>query len=455
MSRLWTLVVLLVVLVGQCLGPLQATAAVVLPTEETAESTPATELAPASDQTPIVADDVETGLAETTPIPANDQLAAPRGLNFTASVTARDRHGNQLAVGKTVASGAPVTYEFIGHYQAGAPLNNGKFNFFPPAHIRFVSAKLTMANGREHNLKLSDNHYNVVIPAQLNASNSWVRITVSAVADEVDTTFMTERGRAWFSFDGRNRSLDIPVFMIFGLKPLEVDLHQHHFQVKKADDIIIKGQFKRDGGLKSSLITVEVKLDDKVISGFDISGAEQVNREFEHAIPAEKLGVGRHELSFHGIDNHKLQIVPVKLTVQVEGELAFNKVSPQVHFDEVTLSGSSQLTGRQDNWELQVTDTRAENQPWRVMAAVTKLVDDENRPLAGELIYHEDGHEVALNATGMPVAQGQAQATRPVHDIVAGWQADSGILLKTRADALPGNYHGTITWQLEDVPASQ
>ena len=82
-------------------------------------------------------------------------------------------------------------------------------------------------------------------------------------------------------------------------------------------------------------------------------------------------------------------------------------------------------------------------------------MDAENRPLAGDLIYHNNGQRVTLSARPQLLTTRQANLEQPIHDVVNGWSADQGILLETRADAVPGNYYGTITWQLEDVPTGQ
>ena len=141
------------------------------------------------------------------------------------------------------------------------------------------------------------------------------------------------------------------------------------------------------------------------------------------------------------------------MSVHVQGNLAFKKVPDQVKFKDVVLNGHSQLTERTDDWQVKVNDERGDvKQSWRLLAAVTPFKDPKKGELAGQLEYHQGQNAVPLTSKGTVIATAQGQAA---FDSNQAWKNDTGILLKTRPDAVPGTYQGKITWTLEDVPSDQ
>lgn len=428
----------------------------------TAKSQVASELAKSAEsseasESVAAAELVPPALPETMLTQADAAVATERAVKFTQSLVATDPHGQELGKGKTVVSGETIKYQFkINLVNGSVPLDQLKFYFAPSNYTALKTAQVTQANGQTSYLKLTGNYYDSKLAGQLDADNPWVSITVMVVAAETaDKTLITEGGDAYISQGWMKHPIDLPHFMILALNPLQGAIDQHSYQVRKDNAVIIKGKLWRESGLQTKMIKLWVSKDGRELSRFYI---DQLSAEdgFEYVFYADGLAAGEHELYLHARDTHNLQIRPIKITVRVhDGELAFEQVSAQAKFKPVTLSGQPQVSERQDDWQLKIKDTREANDAWRVTATADALVDAQQRPLAGELVYGEANAAVPLTQEETVVAEGQAQAEHPIQDVTAAWHAESGILLKTRDDAVPGNYHGKITWRLENVPNSR
>lgn len=456
---------LLGLVVGQCLS-WNVSQAVVVSTDaststsveqtdnrETASSTSQSEAA-ASTELPVA---TESSAAEAEKDQADSTQEASRAIMFKEAVVATDSYGHELSTGKTVYSGETVKYQFRVDWQTGsAAIKELRFQFLSPNYVKFKSAKVTQANGDTSQLSVNSQRIEATLPGELNADNSWLTITVMATTKRgAETTLLTEGGEASLAHGWWLRhQIDLPTFMIIGLNPLEAALEQHTYHLPQNEPLVIKGKFWRESGLQTKQLKVWLMKDDNEMAKFFLDPVTAANG-FEHSLDNLDLPVGRHELYLHAKDTHNLKIHPIKLTVTVQGELSFAEVAPQAKFCPTTVTGTQQAVTRHDDWRLKVRDTRDEDQSWRLMATATKLVDAENRPLAGDLIYHSNGQRVTLSARPQLLTTRQANLDQPIHDVVNGWSADQGILLETRADAVPGNYYGTITWQLEDVPTDQ
>ncbi|WP_223877245.1 hypothetical protein [Lactiplantibacillus pingfangensis] len=422
---------------------------------ETASST--SQSATAASSTAAMTDATESSAAEADKDQADSTQEAARAIMFKEAVVATDSYGHELSNGKTVYSGETVKYQFRVDWQTdSAAIKELRFQFSSPNYVKFKSAKVTQANGDTSQLSVKSQKIEATLPGELNADNSWLTITVMAATKHgAETTLLTEGGEASVAHGWWLRhQIDLPTFMIIGLNPLEAALEQHTYHLPQNEPLVIKGKFWRESGLQTKQLKVWLMKDDHEMAKFFLDPVTAANG-FEQTLDNLDLPVGRHELYLHAKDTHNLKIHPIKLTVTVQGELSFAEVAPQAKFCPTTVTGTQQAVTRHDDWRLKVRDTRDEDQSWRLMATATKLVDAENRPLAGDLIYHSNGQRVTLSARPQLLATRQANLEQPIHDVVNGWSADQGILLETRADAVPGNYYGTITWQLEDVPNSQ
>jgi len=307
-------------------------------------------------QTPTTMADTATSTTDTTVV-AGPQVQA------TQSVVATDHNGQELERGKTVSSGATVKYQFKLNWQNGSsPLNNPRFFFKPSDHTRFKSAEMRQANGQKQRLQLRDKYYDLTLSVRLDENNPWVTITVMAVADRTDhETFFTDHGAANFQYGWETHHIELPNFMIVVWNPLEGAVEQQDFRVQRDGQVVIKGKFWRKNGLQTKMIQVLVTRGGEEISKIYLDPVTAAHG-FEHVIEAADLGPGKHELYLYAKDNHNLAIQPIKLTVIVQGELKFEKVSAKAKFESVMVTGESQVASRQSDWHLKVADTREAEQ---------------------------------------------------------------------------------------------
>ncbi|MFC6200955.1 hypothetical protein ACFP1L_03465 [Lactiplantibacillus nangangensis] len=402
-------------------------------------------------QTPTTMADTATSTTDTTVV-AGPQVEA------TQSVVATDYNGQELVQGLTVTGGKFVQYKFKLNWITGATLEKPQFCFWPSSNTHVTkSAQLEQANGKKGSLKLNGDHYDLPLQVQLNAQNPWVSVTVMVETKPVDKgkTQIVQGGEAYFEYSRARHKFALPEFMLVEWHPLEGSVEQQEFRVQQDGRIVIKGKFWRKGGLQTKKVWLKITRNGKELSKVAIDPMTAENG-FEHVIEAADLGPGKHELYLHAKDNHNLAIQPIRLTVIVQGELKFEKVSAKAKFESVTVTGESQVASRQSDWHLKVADTREAASNWVLTASVSELVDkDQNQKLAGGLVHQEQGKTLMLDATDVVIARGQAMQHQPIHDVAGGWTTDSGVLLKTRPDAVPGNYQGTITWRLADVPPTE
>ncbi|MGQ4559579.1 hypothetical protein ACUIJQ_09925 [Levilactobacillus hammesii] len=178
---------------------------------------------------------------------------------------------------------------------------------------------------------------------------------------------------------------------------------------------------------------------------------------FDYKIDNDKLKPGANTVSFYATydtGTDKVTSTTVNATVTA-GTVGFGHTSGNMTFKPTTLTGDgqSQVINRADDWSLDVDDSLTKDSVWQVTAKTDGMhADGDNvavqTPLDGSLIYTDDaGHETTLNSSASPlIASGTSTGDDTSTNIAAGWKDDTGIRLKIGANAVEGNYEGTIDW---------
>jgi len=149
------------------------------------------------------------------------------------------------------------------------------------------------------------------------------------------------------------------------------------------------------------------------------------------------------------------------------GELKFTTVSDSLSYGNLKVPNATTFFAPTASPEIEISDTRVADSPWRVTATADTLVDtsDASRQLSGQLMYvNSDGQAESL-AEAQTVASGTRATGVTTVKAVDGWetQADqpsgvgkTGIYLQAKPNIYTGggqtDYSGNITWQLVDAP---
>jgi len=393
---------------------------------------------------------VAEGGSDTATTHAND--AMPNAVVDT-SVDIIDVHGHSVSAGTVLGDHTKLTYRFkVKHRSGTAATQSVKLQFEAPSTVDIKSAELITAKGSIATVPVKNNELNYKLPIKISDQIDWAIVEVKVIANHV-TGGIISGGSANIHVNGKDKKMALPTYMVLTDLPMHLKLAETEFKVKRHEKLNVTGTIKRESSMEDHNVRIVIVQKGNQLGSFKLDDEEIATGKFKFELETKLLKVGLHELEVYAIDRHRMTSQKLSVSVHVQGNLAFKKVPEQVKFKDVVLNGHSQLTERTDDWQVKVNDERGDvKQSWRLLAAVTSFKDPKKGELAGQLEYHQGQNAVPLTSKGTVIATAQGQAA---FDSNQAWKADTGILLKTRPDAVPGTYQGKITWTLEDVPSDQ
>ncbi|MFD1421343.1 hypothetical protein [Lactiplantibacillus songbeiensis] len=397
---------------------------------------------------------VTEGGSDTATSHAND--AMPNAVVDT-SVDIIDAHGQEVSAGSVLGDHSELTYRFKFKHRTGtAATRKVKLYFRAPKAITFKSAEFLTSQGVTNAVSVGEKRLEYNFPVKLSDQRDWATIEVKVIANHVKNNIVSSEkddGVAKYYVDGSDHNLVLPRYMLLADLPMHLELAKTEFKIKHHEKLKITGTIKRESSMEDHNVRIMVVRKGDRLASLKLNDEEIATGKFEFDLDEKSLKPGTHELEVFSIDRHNMTSQKLSVSVHVQGNLAFKKVPDQVKFKDVVLNGHSQLTERTDDWQVKVNDERGDvKQSWRLLAAVTSFKDPKKGELAGQLEYHQGQNAVPLTSKGTVIATAQGQAA---FDSNQAWKNDTGILLKTRPDAVPGTYQGKITWTLEDVPSDQ
>lgn len=148
--------------------------------------------------------------------------------------------------------------------------------------------------------------------------------------------------------------------------------------------------------------------------------------------------------------------VEKQVNVQISGELKLEEVPSAMDFGTQKVSNKTATYWPTLKGNLVVSDTRgAGKKTWRLMVAQTSSLTDGNDSLADGLTFSKDGTSDTTIGTEQVKVE-EKKFTNDGEEVVnQDWGKDSkkGIKLTVPANKQKvGNYKGTLSWTLEDVP---
>ncbi len=140
------------------------------------------------------------------------------------------------------------------------------------------------------------------------------------------------------------------------------------------------------------------------------------------------------------------------LTITVDGSVAITSLS-SLNFKTFTSQSNQSLIFRQNpDWNIQVTDTRAQGGNWYLYAYILSPLTSGDNNLEDILIYKKDNVEYVLSKTPQLVYTGKSDES-PQTTLVT-WENIEGFLLKLETSQTypSGDYQTEILWQVSPEP---
>ncbi|WP_164505000.1 hypothetical protein [Companilactobacillus hulinensis] len=172
--------------------------------------------------------------------------------------------------------------------------------------------------------------------------------------------------------------------------------------------------------------------------------------EFAFTVSSSELQPGKNTFELYLEDGNGTKSNVVTATITVSGYLNFQEVADNVSFNTIHYIGESNIISRNNDWKLSVNDARNAGSQWKVIASSTTLTNGTDT-LQGGLIYSNGTSVTSLVNNPVMIASHTDQYDGDeVKDIIADWNENEGILLRTSSNEKPGKYTGTIKWELYD-----
>jgi len=181
-----------------------------------------------------------------------------------------------------------------------------------------------------------------------------------------------------------------------------------------------------------------------------VNKGEEVN--FQYNIPAGQLSLGTHQVAVYAVDDTGRKSNIEKLTVNVTGTLTFTNVADSVSFENAKISSRPFFSKRNNDWEIQVKDTRGKGSAWHVTATLTEdFSDSKGNYLKDALMFiDENGNETVMEP-GVPIHVYE-HVTGDQQEVSINWPTNQGMLFKINPFFHTGDYKGTMNWNLVDAP---
>lgn len=383
----------------------------------------------------------------------------PGLVDGTAEASLQDlTHNHPVTKDSQIVSGDKVELNYQLHYNGGRQSwsnINSRLNL--PRGITYDAAEIDYAKGPTQSLKLSDiqdSKLAMTLDQSLDRDNDTATVKLWGTADKVDETLYNRTQPNTFSSNTLVTNADMPAFAIN--PSVDLDLN-----VTSANPVTL--HTKEDGTVTGNVTvttTAAVKPSVAVqatLNGKDLPDtAVASDGTFQLNLKADQLQMGTNRLRLTAATPHGDTSLVKTVLITVVGTLEFSNVDTTSSFVTSTLTGNPQLVARNDDWTLDVKDTRGTGQRWALSAQSTAFTDEKTgRTLQGGPVYvgrygrqplTDQSVQIMTHTTDDSIDDGQV-------NVANSWGARNGVLLDVDGDALAGNYQGTITWSLTNAPS--
>ncbi|CAM3039880.1 cell surface protein [Lactiplantibacillus plajomi] len=386
--------------------------------------------------------------------------SAPNMVKAAASVKVTDTTKNRVVnAGDKVKAKHGLQYDYTVNYQGGSQdWNNVKADLKLPENVTFKTAAIQYADGSKQILTAPEagaKEVSYQLGKALYATNATATITLTGTADDVKINSNTTTTTSTFKNKTFSTTADSPDYVITVDQPISLYIMKSNYPVNKGEDVKVSGLVIAEDSeqLKNSSITVHPTLNGEKLASFQMSDDDE-SGYYALTIKADQLKVGKNTLTLWAADMDDNESPEASATITVSGgELGFKSVAATSRFQPITLDGKAQETGRQDDWQVVVSDERGKGSNWQLQAKVGDFTDAAGKKLPGQLLFKQAGETTVLNDQGTVIDQHETTSDTDEYDVTKDWSDQTGLFYKSNAAATPGNYGGKITWTLTNAPS--
>lgn len=161
----------------------------------------------------------------------------------------------------------------------------------------------------------------------------------------------------------------------------------------------------------------------------------------------DRLPIGTNVSVFAGRDFLSKQLV-----VQSTGSVSLTKIEPLAFRAFPQTPRRDKILRVDENWELEVTDTRQSGGDWHLYAHINSPLSSDGENLSNALAFCQSGKTTLLSNTPTLIYSGTWKEGENLTKI--SWKSTEGFLLliDSQKDYVAGNYSTNIEWQITDSP---
>lgn len=143
-------------------------------------------------------------------------------------------------------------------------------------------------------------------------------------------------------------------------------------------------------------------------------------------------------------------------TVEVVGTLELSSVPSKLDFGQHPVSAKTESYAPQVVGNLAVSDTRgSQKMPWRLLVKESTALTNGTYTLTNVLYYQKATEKIAVNSANTVVESDQFTEDKTAN-LSEKWNQSYGLILELPVEKQRvGEYQGTLTWTLEDVPENK
>lgn len=385
----------------------------------------------------------------------------PSFVDADASSTVYDDTTNGAVVneGGKVDPNDDIRYVFSLNYKGWTKdWNNIMANIAIPDHIKFDSGTVTYPNSQtDKNPHPIDSKVftadpnatklNFELPLPLTPDDRTAVIELKGKTEKTASTELTvPKKHASFEGDNLITGTDTPSFKI-NKKVLSLDSSSPNpITIPVKQDVTIPGQVTYIGNTTPNYSALHVHQIFKNVDT-DLGKIVDSTGKFTFTIPQADLD-DITSVSFYVTDNINTSNYITRQII-IGGNLSFGNVQDVVRFKPTNGSFENKILQRQNNWQVEVVDTRENPSSWIVQAKASKLYDN-NVPLDGHIFFRDNqGKDYDLSQKPINVAT-KTKSGKQRQNISEQWTSNTGILMNMKKGNKAGSYNGVISWTLID-----
>ncbi|WP_057881088.1 lectin-like domain-containing protein [Companilactobacillus kimchiensis] len=269
--------------------------------------------------------------------------------------------------------------------------------------------------------------------------------TVNSGSDTVDTNVAS----AHSSFDGTDLQKDVMTkpFVIKHIANVKLEaVDNTNVDALLGQPVNLKGKvsYSDNTTVTPSNMEIHARLDD---SSDEMAISDMSANPFTFNLSGSELTTGKHKLVLYVVD---------KTTHKASNEITFNinvvaslqlTVAKTSTFRTVQALPYDKLIKRANDWQVMVTDTRANGSKWNLSAEATPLSDDWK----GGIVYVDktSNAEEPITDNLTNIASGTKTSETPT-SVSSDWTDNTGLLLRQTGQVESGVHSSTVTWTVVD-----